>query len=97
MEKFSSEYFKKLANQLMFDVNEKEIEELKNEFETLENQLSLFNAIDTEQVEPMIFPFEGETTYMRMDIDDHMVTQEEALLNARETVNGMVLVPKVVK
>lgn len=97
MEKFSNEYFKKLAHGLMFDVNEQEIEELRRDFETLEEQLALFNVIDTKDVEPMIYPFEFETSFLRKDVDNHRVTQNEALLNARESVDGLIVVPKVVK
>ena len=51
MEKFSKEMLRKLANQVMFDLNDQECEELQEEFETYLKQLDLLNKIDTENVE----------------------------------------------
>ena len=42
MEKFSTEYFHKLANDLKFDLSDEEIEELKKDFVAVEEQVSLF-------------------------------------------------------
>ena len=39
MEKFSKEYFKSLANQIMFDLSDAEVEELQAEFSDLEAQI----------------------------------------------------------
>ena len=47
MEKFSNEYFKKLANDLKFDLSDEEIEALKKDFIALEQQVELFDSIDT--------------------------------------------------
>ena len=43
MEKFSKEMLRKLANQVMFDLNDQECEELQEEFETYLKQLDLLN------------------------------------------------------
>ena len=56
MEKFSTEYFHKLANDLKFDLSDEEIEELKKDFVAVEEQVSLFEKVDTEGVEPMVYP-----------------------------------------
>ena len=61
MEKFSTEYFHKLANDLKFDLSDEEIEELKKDFVAVEEQVSLFEKVDTEGVEPMVYPFEAPT------------------------------------
>ena len=50
MEQFDDAYFRKLANQIMFDLSEEEIRELKGEFTTLLEQLDLLNRIDTEEM-----------------------------------------------
>ncbi|MGL5540660.1 MAG: Asp-tRNA(Asn)/Glu-tRNA(Gln) amidotransferase subunit GatC [Erysipelotrichaceae bacterium] len=97
MEKFSDAYFQKLANQLMFSLSEQEVKDLQRDFNTLEEQLALFDAVDTENVEEMVYPFEMETSFMREDVVSNVVTQEEALQNAAKTENGMIGVPKVVK
>ena len=35
MEEFSAEYFKKLAHDIMFDLNDEEVSELQEEFKVL--------------------------------------------------------------
>ncbi|HIR15015.1 Asp-tRNA(Asn)/Glu-tRNA(Gln) amidotransferase subunit GatC [Massilicoli timonensis] len=97
MEQFDDAYFRKLANQIMFDLSEEEIRELKEEFTTLLEQLDLLNRIDTEGVEEMIYPFETPTHYLRKDVSDHVISKEEALRNVASVKEGHVAVPKVVK
>lgn len=97
MEIFSTEYFKKLANDIRFDLNEQEISELKEEFKVLMEQIDVLDEIDTEGVEEMIYPFEAETAFLREDTVDRVITQEEALSNVKSAKAGHVHVPKVVK
>ena len=70
MEKFSNEYFHKLANDLKFDLSDEEINELKKDFIEVEKQVELFEKIDTTGVEPMVYPFEEATTFLREDIEE---------------------------
>lgn len=97
MEKFSSEYFRKLANDLKFDLSDEEIESLKKDFVAVEKQVEMFDAIDTDGVEPMIFPFETPTVFLREDEICDVLPQEDALKNADDVRMGHVHVPKVVK
>lgn len=97
MEKFSSEYLRKLANDLKFSLSDEEVEDLKKDFVAVEKQMELFETIDTEGVEPMVYPFEAPTTFLREDVEDEVLSQEEALQNAPEVRMGHVHVPKVVK
>ena len=97
MEKFSTEYFHKLANDLKFDLSDEEIEELKKDFVAVEKQVSLFEKVDTEGVEPMVYPFEAPTTFLREDVVSDVLTPEEALTNVKDARMGHVHVPKVVK
>lgn len=97
METLDKAYFKKLANQLMFDLCDEEIEELQEDFTVLVKQLDLLNKIDTDDVEEMIYPFEAETSFLREDVIDHVISQEDALSNAKSVMAGHVHVPKVVK
>lgn len=97
MEKFSTEYFHKLANDLKFDLSDEEIEELKKDFVAVEEQVSLFEKVDIEGVEPMVYPFEAPTTFLREDVVSDVLTQEEALTNVKDARMGHVHVPKVVK
>lgn len=97
MEKFSTEYFKKLASDLMFYLSEEQIEALKEDFQAVEAQVELFDTIDTEGVEPMVYPFENPTVYLRKDIAEKPLTQAEALANSDDVKMGHIHVPKVVK
>lgn len=97
MEKFSTEYFRKLANDLRFDLSNEEIEDLKKDFVEVEKQVQLFETIDTSDVEPMVYPFETPTTYLREDIVDEVLSQEDAMKNVKDVRMGHVHVPKVVK
>ena len=45
----------------------------------------------------MIYPFEDETTFLREDVVEHVLTQSEALANTKSAKAGHVHVPKVVK
>lgn len=97
METFTKEYFKKLAHDIMFDINDDEAGELQEEFKLLLEQIDVLNEIDTEGVEEMIYPFEAETSFLREDQVTCTVSQEEALSNVASVKAGHVHVPKVVK
>ncbi|SJZ33832.1 Asp-tRNA(Asn)/Glu-tRNA(Gln) amidotransferase subunit GatC [Anaerorhabdus furcosa] len=93
----SKEYLRHLAHQCMFDCSDDELDEIQEEFMILEKQMELLNQVDTEGVEPMVYPFEMETTFLRMDEVVNVLSEEEALANAAKTKNGHILVPKVVR
>lgn len=97
MEQFDNAYFKKLAHQLMFDLNDQEIEALQEDFHVLLEQISILDKVDTEGVEEMVYPFEAETSFLREDEVINVISQEEALRNAKSVMAGHVHVPKVVK
>ena len=97
METFDKEFFQKLADGIMLDVNDEEIEDLQQEFAILTRQIQLFDKVDTSGVEPMVYPFEAATTCIREDVVDHVLSQEDALKNAKSVRAGHVHVPKVVK
>lgn len=97
MEKFSTEYFRKLANDLRFDLSDQEIADLQKDFIAVEKQVELFDAVDTSGVEPMVYPFETPTVFMREDVAEHVLDQKDALANAADVRMGHVHVPKVVK
>lgn len=97
MEQFDKAYFQKLAGGIMLDVKEEEVADLQAEFAVLTRQIQLFDKVDTEGVEPMVYPFEEETSFLREDVVKHVLSQEDALANAKSVRAGHVHVPKVVK
>ncbi|MBR2825719.1 MAG: Asp-tRNA(Asn)/Glu-tRNA(Gln) amidotransferase subunit GatC [Solobacterium sp.] len=96
-EEMNKEYFKKLAKQLMFELSDEESEDIVKEFETLNKQLALLEKVNTDGVEPMVYPFEDETTFLREDEVTHVISQEDALANVKDKIEGHFILPKVVK
>lgn len=86
-----------LANDLMFSVSDDEIKDIIQEFDSLDKMIGFFDSIDTSSVEEMIYPIDIETTYLREDIEDHRLSQEDALSNVKKVKQGHIVVPKVVK
>lgn len=91
------ETIRHLARQLMFDCSEEELSSIQEEFVILEKQMELLNQVDTDGVEPMVYPFEMETTFLREDEVVNVISQDDAILNVSKSRDGHVLVPKVVK
>ena len=86
-----------LANKLMFDVTEDEVEDIEKEFDKLEGMLKFYDQINTDGVEEMIYPFDEETDYFREDREDNVLSQNDVLANAGKVISGHVVVPKVLK
>lgn len=97
MEKYTATYFKSLAKQLRFELTELEAQDIVDEFAILIDQINLLNAIDTQDVKPMIYPFETPTTFLREDVADHVLSAKEALENAPFSRNGFFITKKVVQ
>ncbi len=95
-ERKDAAYFKKLAEQLMFRLTDEEAEWIKKEFDTLMGQLDLLDAVDTEDTEEMVYPFEDETFFMREDTVSQVISQEDALKNVQTKIEGHIALPKVV-
>ncbi|MBR3839991.1 MAG: Asp-tRNA(Asn)/Glu-tRNA(Gln) amidotransferase subunit GatC [Erysipelotrichales bacterium] len=89
--------YRKLANQLMFDLSDEEVKELDKEFDTLLKQIELLDTINTDGVEPMVYPFEAPTVFLREDEVDNVLQQADVLKNVKKERAGHILVPKVVK
>ena len=96
MEKHTPAYFKSLAKQLRFELTDAEAKNIADEFSVLIHQMNLLNDIDTTQVEPMVYPFEEPTTFMRDDVVDQVLPVQEALRNAPTSKNGFFVTKKVV-
>ena len=98
MIKITLELLKNCANNLMFDMKEEEYETLDKEFDTLIKQMSLMDDIEgINDVEPMTFPFDCSTDYLREDVEGEMLDSKEVLRNAKEVTANQIKLPKVVK
>lgn len=85
-----------LANKIMFDYKEEEVELAQLEFEEFLQLVSVFEEVDYENAQPLTFPYEVETTYLREDIADHVATLEQILRNANSVKEGQIKIDKVV-
>lgn len=94
--KLNKEQIVKLSNNLMFELTDKEIENILIEFEVFNDQVMGFQAIDTTGVEPMVYPFDNPTSFLREDEDVSELSLEAVLVNAPEKVDNYFVVPKVV-
>lgn len=97
LEHLKKEEILSLAKVLMFDLSDEEVTRIQEEFDVLLSQLKLLEQIDTEGVEPMIYPNEQLTHWMRPDVVDHQLSTEAALLNAPQKDYLYFRIPKVVK
>lgn len=93
----NKEKVQELALDLMFKVNDDEINETIKEFNSLDKMIGFFDSINTNSTEEMIYPIDIETVYLRDDEESNKISQEDALANVKKTKQGHILVPKVVK
>ncbi len=81
----------------MFDMKEEEYQVLVGEFEDLQQQMKIIDKIEGwENVEPMTFPFQCTTTFLREDVEGETLSRDEVLKNAKDVVDGQIKLPKVV-
>lgn len=96
MEKHTPAYFKNLAKQLRFELTDAEAQAIADEFSVLIDQMSLLDHIDTASVEPMVYPFEEATSFLRDDEPNQVLSAQDALKNAPSSKNGFFVTKKVV-
>ena len=91
---------KKLANNLMFEMDDNEYQTLASEFDIILKQMDLIGKIeDINSVYPMTFPFDLELddSYLRKDVSSNEINFEDIKVNVKEYEGNMVKVPKVVE
>ena len=90
------EMLKRFGLKTMFMIKDDEMIELIKEYEVFMDQVSMLDKIDTSGVEPLDYPYEMETTYLREDMDDTIISNDDALKNAKDVLANQIKVPKVV-
>ena len=94
---YDLDILKKCANNLMFDMSDEQYQVLEKEFEVITKQMELLGELDgLEDVEPMTFPYQVFTSFIREDEAGECLTKEEALSNAKDVFEGQIKLPKVV-
>lgn len=97
MKEINLDVLKDAANRLLFDMSDEEYQTLLAEFGVLTKQMETIGKIEgLEDYEPMTFPFECETTYLREDTPTVPLDREEALSNAGSVLDHQIKLPKVV-
>lgn len=97
MEKLSREMIVKLSKDLMLELSEEEIENVHHESQNFLNQVNALSEIDVEGVEVMSYPFDDPTTWLREDVESHVINRELAFKNAPRVSGEYFEVVKVVK
>lgn len=96
-EKIDMTFMKALAHQLLFDLSDEEAEALAAEFDVLQKEMSFLDAVDTEDTEEMVYPFEAPPSFLREDEITNVISQADALANVNKKIEGHFVLPKVVK
>ncbi|HBF67889.1 MAG TPA: Asp-tRNA(Asn)/Glu-tRNA(Gln) amidotransferase GatCAB subunit C [Firmicutes bacterium] len=98
MKKYDINVLKDAANRLLFDMSDEEYETLLNEFDIITKQMLVLGENESiDKYEPMTFPFECATSYLREDVPTKPLSREEALRNANHKAGGQIKLPKVVQ
>lgn len=87
---------KDLGRKTMFDVSDQEMDALVEEYNVFMSHVQALEEIDTDGVEPLAYPYVIETTYLREDEPNHVISREDALKNASSVLDNQIKVPKVV-
>lgn len=95
--KISREKSAELAKLYQFELSEDELRELDLDCEQLTEGMKRLSEVNTDNIEPMVLPFEDETFYLREgDLIDQL-SQEEVLANSPLTKDSYFVVSKVVE
>lgn len=86
-----------LALKTMFRLSDEEMPAMIDEYNVFMNHVQALEAIDTSEVEPLCFPYEIETTYLREDNPCDVVDVDTLLSNGPDVVENQIRLPKVVK
>ena len=97
MKKITREVLTDAANRLLFTMSDEQYATLEDEFKTLIKQMDKIGEIsDLDQYEPMTFPFDCETSFLREDEPVEPLARDVALKNAGNKQDNQVKLPKVV-
>ncbi|MDY5441345.1 MAG: Asp-tRNA(Asn)/Glu-tRNA(Gln) amidotransferase GatCAB subunit C [Candidatus Enteromonas sp.] len=97
MKEINLEVLHDAANRLLFTMSEEEYQTLLDEFSVLTKQMDTIGKIEgLDTYEPMTFPFECSTSFLREDEPDTPLDREDALRNAGNVQDNEIKLPKVV-
>ncbi|WP_041139356.1 Asp-tRNA(Asn)/Glu-tRNA(Gln) amidotransferase subunit GatC [Beduini massiliensis] len=92
----TEEMLKALGLKTMFAISDEEMPALVKEYEVFMNHVEVLDKIDTTDVDILAFPYEIETSFLREDLPNHVISIEDALKNAPSVEDHQIKMPKVV-
>ena len=97
MKTYNIEVLKDAAHRLLFEMSDEQYDTLLKEFDIVTSQMKLIGEDPSvDNYEPMIFPFECVTSFLREDEPGTPLNREEAIKNAHNKTGGQIKLPKVV-
>jgi len=97
MKTISMDVLKDAANRLLFDMSDEQYKTLYEEFQILTKQMETIGKIEgLESYEPMTFPFDCSTSFLREDVAEEPLSRDEALRNAGNKQDNQIKLPKAV-
>ena len=97
MKTINKEVLVDAANRLLFSMSDEQYDTLEKEFGVLTKLMGAIGEIEgLENYEPMTFPFECTTDFLREDEAFEPLPREVALKNAGNVQDNQVKLPKVV-
>lgn len=97
MKTITIDVLKDAAHRLLFDMSEEQYKTLYDEFKILTVQMEMIGKIEgLENEEPMTFPFDCTTDFLREDEVTEVLPREEVLMNAGSVSDDQIKLPKVV-
>lgn len=94
---FNKDTINKLANLLMFDLNEEESSLILSEFNIIDKNINKINDIkNIDKIEAMTHALDNFEVELRNDIDNPSASKEEILKNSKDNDQEYVVIPKVV-
>lgn len=97
MKKINKEVLTDAANRLLFTMSDEQYATLEDEFKILIKQMNKIGEIpDLDKYEPMTFPFDCETSFLREDNPETPLDRNVALENAGNKQDNQIKLPKVI-
>ena len=91
----NKEEIKVLAQQLMFSLNEEELQAAYDYLQFFIRQLALLEGLKTSEIVPQYYPVERETDWLREDVVSDVMAETELFKNTERFENGLLVVAKV--
>lgn len=91
------ELIQSLAKDVKLSVLDENMDTFIEAYHQFLEQVQSLESIQTEGVEPLVFPFEVETSFLREDSIQDVMRREDILKNAKHIKNQQIQIPKVVE